>query len=330
MLSNTAECYGLDIRNCLKDRADREIARDVREGLLAEQKRLPSKYFYDADGSILFEEICRLPEYYVTRTEMALLNEVAGDITADFNNGDLVELGSGANWKIRMLLDAMDRDRRAGTRYVPVDVSESALVEAARDLLDIYPELDVMGVVADFTVDLHRIPRDRSKLVLFFGSTIGNLDHDESRTFLDEVSDSLTPGDRFLLGMDMLKPVEIIEAAYSDAAGVTAAFNKNVLRVVNRELAATFDLDHFDHLAFFNEAEERVEMHLRANRSVSVDIYDLEMQVDFAEGETIRTEICRKFSPESAERMIAEAGMTITRRHTDPKGWFSLAEATLQ
>lgn len=316
----------LEVRNHLSERTNRQIVLEIRRGLTGARKFIPSKYFYDARGSILFDRICNLPEYYPTRTELALLRSIAQELTRDFENGDLVELGSGANWKIRILLDALGSARRATTRYVPVDVSETALIAAAKHLLKLYPELEVTGVVADFTRDLHQLPTDRTKLLLFFGSTIGNLSESESRVFLRAVADSLSDGDRFVLGLDLLKPREIIEAAYNDSDGVTAAFNKNILHVLNRELRATFDPDHFDHVAFFNEDEERIEMHLRANRRVDVEIRDLDQSVRIEKGETILTEICRKFSRVSARNMLTGAGLDVARWHTDPKGWFSVAE----
>ncbi|MEJ2716043.1 MAG: L-histidine N(alpha)-methyltransferase, partial [Deltaproteobacteria bacterium] len=272
--------------------------------------------------------ICKVPEYYVTRTELGLLRSIAWELTRNFENGDLVELGSGANWKIRILLDALGSARRSTTRYVPVDVSETALLAAARQLLKLYPELEVTGVVADFTRDLHQLPTGRSKLVLFFGSTIGNLNEAESMIFLEAVADTLADGDRFILGLDMIKSPEIVEAAYNDSQEITAAFNKNILLVLNRELRATFDPDDFDHLAFFNEDEGRIEMHLRANRRVDVEIRDLDDSILLQKGETIRTEICRKFSRSSAEEMLNRAGLAVARWHTDPKGWFSVAEVS--
>ena len=304
-------------------------AEDVRAGLTADQKFVPSRYFYDARGSILFEKICRLPEYYLTRTELALLNNHARDLTRDFTDGDLVELGSGANWKIRILLDALDRSTRSTVRYVPVDVSATALTAAARELVRIYPELEVSGVVADFTRELHKIGSTRPKLMLFFGSTIGNFDEHGSTVLLRRVADVLAAGDRFLLGMDMLKPAAVIEAAYNDSQQVTARFNKNILLVLNRELGANFDVKDFDHVAFFDSMHERVEMHLRAVRKLTVDVRKLNLSIDLAKGETIRTEICRKFSRATAQHMMKLAGLTISRWYSDPKGWFSIAEAGL-
>ncbi len=303
------------------------MARDVLKGLMADLKYLPSKYFYDARGSKLFEAICHLPEYYPTRTELELLSTYAEDIVRGLPHGDLVELGAGANWKIRTLLDALGTWHRSDLRYVPVDVCEPALQESAAQLKTVYPEVKVNGIVADFTRDLHKLPSDRPKVVLFFGSTIGNLDEDEALSFLQNVAALLNPGDRFLMGLDMVKEVEILEAAYNDSQNVTAEFNKNILLVINRELRAGFDPASFDHVAFFNTDEERVEMHLRARKAMSVEVGTLGISVVLEKGETIRTEICRKFSRNGAEKMIRDAGLEVSRWYSDPKGWFSLLEA---
>jgi L-histidine Nalpha-methyltransferase len=318
----------MEIVDDLKKHAGWGMAEDVRRGLLARRKFIPSKYFYDARGSRLFDEICDLPEYYLTRTEISLLRENAAALTKGIENGDLVELGSGANRKIRTLLHDMGQERRAETRYVPVDVSRSALVAAAHELLRIYPELYVLGVLADFTSDLQWLPKGRPKLILFLGSTIGNLSEMECKTFLEAVSGALQPGDRFVLAMDMVKDVEILEAAYNDAQRVTEEFNKNILLVLNRRLGADFRIDDFDHVAFYNDECQRVEMHLRANRSVNVAIPRIQESVVIRKGETIQTEICRKFTPESAGKMIEEAGLTIAAWHFSPENWFAHAEVT--
>lgn len=315
---------GITIQNHLDTRFNEQIARDVMNGLTAPQKYLPSKYFYDARGSQLFEEICLLPEYYLTRTEMAILKGSAKEIMKKFRGGDLIELGSGANWKIRMLIEAVDISQRSRIRYVPVDVSASALIEASEELLDIYPEIEVMGIIADFVHPMEFIPSDRDKLITFFGSTIGNLDEEECHVFLRSISENMKEGDRFVFGLDMLKPREIIEAAYNDSRNITSEFNKNILNVVNRELNGDFDPSHFDHVAFFNEEKEQIEMHLRANRRVVVEIGDLNLSVTLERGETIRTEISRKFSRESAEAMISKAGLGIEAWFSDPEEWFSL------
>ncbi len=325
-MCNTVFENGMELIDCRTGRFTERMARDVLLGLTANQKYISSKYFYDARGSELFEKICELPEYYPTRLESALLSEKAEELIRNFHGGDLIGLGSGSHWKIRTLLDALDSQNRALTRYVSVDVSQSAILASGVELGKTYPELEVLGVVADFTRDLHRLPEDRPKLMLFFGSTIGNLKHSEAVTFLRNVAGSLKRGDRFILGIDLIKPVEILEAAYNDAQGLTAEFNKNVLLVMNHQLGANFRIEEFDHLAFFNEQEERVEMHLRANRPVKVEIPRLDATIALEQGETIHTEICRKFNWKSAQQMVHEGGLTITHRHTDPQDWFALLD----
>jgi L-histidine N-alpha-methyltransferase len=314
-------------RDRFEEDATGTMAQDISKGLMSDQKYIPSKYFYDARGSKLFEVICNLPEYYPTRIELQLLSAHAQDIVRGLRRVDLVELGAGANWKIRTLLDALGPWRRSDVRYVPVDVCNAVLRESASELTAVYPELGVNGIVADFTRGLRRMQSDRPRLVLFFGSTIGNLDEQEASSFLHDVAAMLNRGDRFLLGLDMMKPVEILEAAYNDSRNVTAEFNKNVLLVINRELRATFNPGLFDHVAFFNEERERVEMHLRARRDICVDVKALGVSIVLRQGESIRTEICRKFRRDGAEKMIRDAGMQVSRWYSDPKGWFSLLEA---
>ena len=315
-----------EIRNYVADSFYHELSQDVFTGLTAEQKFIPCKYFYDERGSSLYGQICKLPEYYLTRTELSILKEKSEAIMEPFENGDLVELGSGANWKIRKLIDAANDPQGANLRYVPVDVSESALVAASEDLLNKYAKLRVLGMVADFTRHMEVIPSDFSRLIIIFGSTIGNLKEAESQQFLQNVANSMKPEDRFLIGLDMVKPKNILEAAYNDSQGVTREFNKNILQTINRELHADFDPSVFEHLAFYNEEKEQVELHLQSKQRTSVEIMDLNLAVTFEEGETIHTEICRKFSEESAQKMFSEAGLTVEQWFTDPKGWFSLVE----
>lgn len=316
----------LEILNCLKeDSSSEDTVRDIVAGLSQPQKRLPSKYFYDAYGSWLFEQICGLPEYYLTRTELGILEHAAPEIMAFFAQapGDLVELGSGSNRKIRVLLDAANGFVLSRLRYVPVDISESALKEACDELLELYSNLHILGIIADFTRHLEVLPRTR-KLLTFLGSTIGNFSRDERHGFLKKVAASMNPGDRLLLGLDMLKPVDIIEAAYNDGQGITAEFNKNLLRHLNRSFNADFNLADFEHQAVFVEEKERVEMHLRATRPTSARIADLDLNVACWPGETIHTEICQKFSRERANQDFQQAGLVPTRWFIDSQGWFSL------
>jgi len=303
-----------------------DIKEDILSGLTASQKFIPSKYFYDARGSVLFEKICSLPEYYPTRTELSILKNAAPSIMHSFPDGDIVELGAGANWKIRTLLDIIPKNKLSNMRYIPVDVSESALEASSEELLRLYPGLNLLGIVADFTRHMEMIPNDRDKLFVFFGSTIGNFKEDERDLFLKSVAGSMGEGDRFLLGIDMLKPRDILERAYNDSSGVTAEFNKNVLNVLNRELEADFDLDHFDHRAVFNAEKEQIEMYLQANVDVAAEIASLGLTVKLGEGERILTEVCRKFTKGSVDQMAFNAGLNVTRWFSDPKGWFSLVE----
>jgi L-histidine Nalpha-methyltransferase len=315
----------LQILNCLLEDDSQESSREIVEGMTQRQKRLPSKYFYDANGSWLFERICDLPEYYLTRTELAILKENAPDIMAFFAGdfGDLVELGSGSNRKIKILLDALDGAGLRKIRYVPVDISESALYEASQELLYTYGDLDILGIIADFTRHLEVLPPGR-KLITFLGSTIGNLPSPERIAFLRGVARVMNPKDGFLLGLDMLKSPDLLEAAYNDSQGVTAEFNKNILGNLNRSFSADFTIADFEHQAVFVKEKERVEMHLRATRETSARIADLDLSVSCRRGETIRTEICKKFSRAAAQRDFKTAGLLDTGWFTDPLGWFSL------
>jgi L-histidine N-alpha-methyltransferase len=314
----------ISIANCLDRAFHEEMKRDVLAGLSAQQKSIPCKYFYDARGSRIFNAICRLPEYYQTRTELSILKKYAAAIIGDFDGGDIVELGSGENLKIRTLLDAAYKSDLSDVRYVPVDVSESALVESATELISCYPGLKVSGIVADFTRHMRHIGSDRKKLLLFFGSTIGNFSDAERSAFLRSVAGLMGPDDRFVLGIDMLKPVPVLEAAYNDAKGVTAEFNRNILNVLNRELGADFDPARFDHIAFYNGEKEQVEMHLRTDSDVVTEISDLGSSFPLRAGETIQTEICRKFSRSSAAMMAEDAGLKIESWFSDPQEWFSV------
>ena len=316
-----------EILNCLDGNHREEMMKAVRTGMEQPQKAIPSKYFYDAHGSRLFERICCTPEYYPTRTELSILDRYAPEIMTFLLNGggDLVELGSGSNRKVRKLLDTLRPSDLGKIRYVPVDISKSCIEESSKDLLRTYKSLPILGIAADFTRHLDMLPKGR-KLILFLGSTIGNFGKKECLRFLRSVKEILNPEDRFLLGIDMIKPVDVIEKAYNDGEGITRLFNLNILAHINRELNADFNPEHFEHVAFFNGREERVEMHLRAERPHTVRISELSLSVDFKEGETLHTEICRKFSPESAQNHFKKAGLAVTKWFTDPDEWFSLVE----
>jgi len=303
-----------------------ELIADVQAGLSVHPRTLPPRWFYDERGSQLFDRITELPEYYQTRTETQILHACAATIAGAVRPESLVELGAGSCAKTRILLDAA-RAEGSITTFVPFDVSDAALSHAAHGLLDDYPWLCVYGLVGDFATHLSYIPRLGRRLVAFLGSTIGNLDGGERRRFLADVRGLLAPGDAFLIGLDLVKDRDQLVAAYDDNAGVTADFNRNVLRVINRELEATFDVEAFEHVAVWNDAEARIEMHLRASRDMAVEVPGAEMRVDFAAGETLRTEISCKFTRETGEAMLADAAMRVVQWHTDPEGRFALALA---
>lgn len=306
------------------DYAARALREDVRAGLTAEPKWLPPKWFYDARGSELFEEITRLPEYYPTRAEREILRARAGDIAAITKAHTLVELGSGSSEKTRLLLDGL-RDRGTLTTFVPLDVSESALREASDAINADYPALDVHGVVGDFTAHLDKLPGDPPRIVAFLGGTIGNLLPTERETFYASIRDVLEPGEWLLLGTDLVKDPATLVAAYDDSAGVTAEFNRNVLRVINRQLGADFDVDAFSHVAIWDAENEWIEMRLRADRAMQVLIPEVHLEVDFAEGEELHTEISAKFNQQRVEAELAKAGFTPATWWTDTEARFALS-----
>ncbi|MBB5954201.1 L-histidine N-alpha-methyltransferase [Saccharothrix tamanrassetensis] len=299
---------------------------EARAGLSAQPKWVSPKWFYDAAGSELFEEITRLPEYYPTRAEREILVARAGEIAETTGAHALVELGSGSSEKTRLLLDAL---RAHGTleRFVPLDVSSSALTEAAGQITADYPGLAVHGVVGDFTEHLGLLPGAPPRLVAFLGGTIGNLIPEERDKFFTSVRDVLEPGEWLLLGTDLVKDPEVLVRAYDDARGVTAEFNRNVLRVLNRELGADFDPLAFRHVVLWNADQEWVEMRLRASHPVRAHVAALELDVEFAEGEELRTEVSAKFRREGVERELAAAGFELHRWWTDPEGRFALSLA---
>ncbi len=302
------------------------LAVDARIGLSAPFKELPPKYFYDERGSILFEEITRLPEYYPTRAERAILDLHGEAVVAAGEPSTLMELGSGSAAKTRCLLDAM-RDAGSLEAYVPVDISEEITRHTAGQLVDEYPGLRVHGVVCDYETHLERVPREPGGLIAFLGGTIGNFQPQIRRSFLARIASLMYPEDGFLLGTDLVKDRDRLEAAYNDSAGVTAEFNKNVLQVLNRELGANFDPGAFAHLAFWDELNSCMDIRLRSLARQTVTIPTLGMEVEFARGEEMRTEISAKFTREQLEAVYREVGLEIVDWWTDPEGLFALSLA---
>ena len=302
------------------------MADDVREGLSCPFKELPPKYFYDERGSQLFERIMELPEYYPTRAERSILDARAGEIVAAANPSTLIELGSGSAAKTRVLLDAM---REAGTleTYVPVDISEEITRRTAETLVGEYEGLRVHGVICDYETHLERVPREEGAVIAFLGGTIGNFRPAPRRSFLARIATLMYPGDRFLLGTDLVKDSDRLEAAYDDSAGVTAEFNKNVLNVLNREFDADFDPERFEHVAFFDEDNSWIDIRLRSTCEQFIDLRELDMRCHFARNEEMRTEISTKFTPERLEETYADVGLEMTDLWTDPDGLYALSLA---
>jgi L-histidine N-alpha-methyltransferase len=309
----------------LEDGSLSSLSDDVRAGLSANPKQLPPKYFYDERGSRLFEQITKLPEYYPSRAEQEILDLFGEEIVESVEPEELVELGPGSARKTHALLDPMVAAGGAVT-YVPVDVSESAVREAASRLAGTYDGLRLHGVVADFEEDLDRLEHNGSRrLIAFLGGTIGNLDRTERRRFLDRMRGLLDPEDRLLLGTDLVKDTSRLESAYNDSAGVTAEFNRNVLHVINSRLGANFQPARFDHVAFYDEAGTRIEMRLRAREAQDVRIRALDMHVHFERDEDIRTEISCKFTRADLERELAPAGLEVKSWYTDEQELFALS-----
>jgi L-histidine N-alpha-methyltransferase len=306
---------------------------DVIQGLQNNPKTLPPKYFYDDRGSELFEQICDLPEYYPTRTEAWILNQYADEIAAITSSCELVELGSGSSTKTHYLLNAYQKVAKSLTEvipeafsYIPIDVSGGILKTTVLHLQQKYSDLSIEGLIGTYDEALLHLGKNhlRSRMIFFLGSSIGNFTESESNDFLGKVSHALTQGDYFLLGIDLQKPKEILEAAYNDSQEVTAAFNLNMLAHLNWRFQGDFDLDLFKHQAIYNEVDHQIEMylHARSPHQVSLDILDL--KVKFEAGESILTEISRKFDLEQIQKQLRSQGLETVKIWTDPQKWFGL------
>lgn len=299
---------------------------ELRHGLLSDPKHLPSKYFYDRTGSALFEKITKLPEYYLTGAERSLLVEVADDIAVGTRAKELIELGAGAATKTRILLDALERHGTLQS-YVPFDFSESEVLRVAQELAAEYPSLKVHGMVADFVHHLEAIPAGGRRLIALLGSTIGNFSEQEASQLIGRIAARMTPDDHFLLGVDLIKDVAVIESAYNDSLGVTADFNRNILAVVNRIAGGDFNSRQFDHLATYHSELNRIEMYLVSQRPQIVRLDALSLTIEVEAKEAIRTEISCKYDQAAVERLLAQSGMTQKRWYSDPAHRFGLALA---
>ncbi|MEW5860116.1 MAG: L-histidine N(alpha)-methyltransferase [Cyanobacteriota bacterium] len=304
---------------------------DVVKGLSETPKSLTPRYFYDDKGSQLFEQICELPEYYLTRTETAILQKCAGEIAQLTGESELVELGSGSSTKTRILLDAY-QEMGYPLRYLPIDVSAGILESSARELLVDYPSLQVHALASTYELALARLAPTQlpSRTICFLGSTLGNLNSQECDRFFTQIADALQVGEYFLLGIDRQKPKHLLDAAYNDSQGVTAAFNLNILHHLNRRFDGNFDPSKFEHWAFYNESEHQIEMHLRSLRSQTVKLNALNLTIEFESGETILTEISRKFNLDAMQQELQTRGLKTLQIWSDPNQWFGLLLCQLQ
>lgn len=316
----------------LEVRGDRSavdgLSRDVMVGLGGHPKSLPPKYFYDARGSELFERICNTPEYYPTRTEQALLERCAESMVREARPARIVEFGSGSARKISTLLEAIEK-ARVHCSYVPFDVSRSALEQSGRTLMERFPWLAVHAIVGDYERDLDSLPRLGPTLFMFLGGTIGNFESEQAARFLGSIARQMQRGDRLLLGTDLVKDESILNRAYNDSQGITADFNKNVLRVINYRLHANFDLAGFEHVAYFNGEKHQIEMYLESRRRQLVRIAALDLAIEFAAGERILTEISRKFTQSSVRSLLGRAGLRLHSWFQPENGYFGLSVAEL-
>ncbi|AFY48496.1 putative methyltransferase [Nostoc sp. PCC 7524] len=304
---------------------------DIVKGLTQIPKSLPPYYFYDDRGSELFEQICELPEYYLTRTETAILQQCAGEIAKITGACELVELGSGSSTKTRILLDAY-RQLGYPLRYLPIDVSAGMLESSARQLLQEYPSLEVYALAGTYELALAQLPptQSPSRMIGFIGSSLGNLNAQECDIFFSQITNALQVGEYFLLGIDLHKPKHILEPAYDDSQGVTAAFNLNMLEHLNLRFEGNFDTTQFEHWAFYNETQRQIEMHLKSMRSQTVQLKSLNLTVNFAPGETILTEISRKFDLDIIQQQLTAQGLVPIQAWTDSHQWFGVLLCQLQ
>jgi L-histidine N-alpha-methyltransferase len=301
------------------------MRKEVSEGLAGSPKTLPSKYFYDERGSLLFEEITRQPEYYLTRVEQSLLDDLSAEISRITQSQDLIELGAGSARKTRALIEA-GRDEGDLRRYVPVEFSPEMAERAATELERRYPGLEVHAVIGDIEAHLEEIPEGRRPLVALLGSTIGNFDRSRAVKLLRQIRcELLENGGHLLLGTDLVKDKATLDAAYNDSKGVTARFNRNILNVINERLGGDFDADAFEHVAYFNSDEARIETYLRSRDDQSVRVEGLGLDVRFAAGEMMRTEISCKYTRESVEAILQAAGLELVRWFTDEEDRFALS-----
>lgn len=314
----------VEIENHLPKIGLQKVQEEILGGLKSSGKYISSKFFYDQKGSELFEEITKLAEYYPTRTEKKILEEIGQNLDVNFNKLNIIELGSGDHTKISLLLRQIPKELLSTISYLPVDISQSALETASSNLAVEFPMVKMQGIVADFIHQLNLIPKIDNRLFCFFGSTIGNLSNSEVEQFMRMIGEEMTEGESFILGIDMTKDISILEKAYNDSLGITAKFNKNILSVINKLIDSDFDPKNFEHLAFYNKEMSRIEMHLEAKKDMSIHIGCSSEVIHISEGETIHTENSHKFNHNIINTLGSWAGIETKKIITDSKKWFSL------
>ena len=315
------------IKNLLPDIGIDQARKEIIEGLTSDQPKISSKYFYDEKGSVLFEEITKLEEYYPTETEKSILKRIAPDLMNRNSSLEIIELGSGDCSKISILLNAIDRLTLENVNYIPVDFSRSAIESSANQLTKKFPEMEISGYVADFIHQLDLIPHsEKPRIICFLGSTIGNFAKNEAKEILQNLSKGMLKGDSLLVGFDLVKPKRILHSAYNDSKGVTEKFNKNILNVVNEIIQSDFKTEDFNHLAFFNKEKSRIEMHLVANRDMAIKSQLLKYEINFKKGDRIHTENSYKYSFEMIQELISGTDIEIRNTFVDSNNWFALVE----
>jgi len=316
----------VSITNQLQEIGPGEVAKEIVTALQTSRKSIPSKYFYNSIGSLLFEEITRLEEYYPTRTEKNILKQIAPGLMKQYGTYEIIELGPGDHSKISILLQAATGMNMKSVRYLPLDISQQAITNSAENLVKDFSNVEIEGYAADFTSQFDLIRREQPAMICFFGSTIGNFDWEASLELLENLSRQMKKGDIFLLGMDMIKPLSVLHSAYNDSRGVTAAFNKNILNSVNDLIQSDFHTGNFDHLAFFNEKNSRIEMHLVAKSNLTVHSPCFNEDLLLMKGESIHTENSHKFNSGHIREITEATGLQLNYTHTDDRKWFSVAE----
>jgi L-histidine Nalpha-methyltransferase len=316
----------ISITNLLPEIGQDEVITEIVAGLLAEPRSISSKYLYNAQGSVLFEEITRLEEYYPTRTEKGILKQIAPGLMKQYRGFEIIELGPGDHSKISILLSAAGGDHRESVRYLPLDISQPAIRSSAESLVKTFAGIEVEGYAVDFTSQFGQVHRKKPAIVCFFGSTIGNFEWEAALQLIQNISREMKTGDLLLLGMDMIKPEPVLYAAYNDARGITAAFNKNILNSVNDLIRSDFQTSDFDHLAFFNKEKSRMEMHLVARRDLILHSGHFSEDIPINTGETIHTENSYKYSYRHIEELVDATKLHLDQVHSDEQGWFTVTQ----